>query len=348
MTNDLKISVIIPVRDHTGFLKKLLDSIRQNAPKEIGYEIIVVDDGSREDIAPLVEEYDVRYHREDASKGPAHARNIGAGMASAPLLFFLDADLEYPPGLMEHALNLLEQEPELAAISFIDQPFCKTDGIIKNYGSLIEYHFYQILVEHKPVARIFAFTTRNGIVRSEAFQEIGGFNEKYTTNAMEDYDFGKRLAGKFPVAMSNGPLIYHNFPSKLSGLLRNYWVRAKLFVPFYLDKRPTLDKAMTSRNEALLRLLGSGGLFLLLVGILLFGLFGKLAFLLSSLGAVMLMIYIVCLKDFIILVLTQSGSYLFLLNCLGIHLLSSVVIVAGAFYGLLEWFTSASEKQEHT
>ncbi len=337
MTNELKISIIIPVKDHTGFLTKLLTTIREHAPSQVNYEIIVVDDGSRENLDPLVTEYQVLYHREETSKGPAHARNVGAEMASAPLFFFLDADLEYPQGLMEHALSLLQQEPELAAISFIDHPYCVADGIIKNYGALIENYFYNKMVDGRPVARIQGFTTRNGIVKAEAFRAIGGFNESYTTNAMEDYEFGKRLAARFPVAMSNGPLIYHNFPTRLSGMLRNYWVRARLFVPYYLQHRPPLDKAMTSGDEALLRLLGTGALGVLVLALAL-GYFLILpTLLLGSIGGVLLLLYIYFIKEFLKSVIVHTGKYGIVLSCLGIHLLSSVVIVLGSLYGLAVW-----------
>ena len=337
MDNDLKISIIIPIKDHTDLLEKLLASITENAPADIGFEIIVVDDGSQDDLTSIIENYNVCYHREENSKGPACARNIGARMASAPLFFFFDADLEYPPGLMEHALHILEKEPELAAISFIDKPYRTGDGIIKNYGSLIEYHFYQIMVDGKPLSRVQMFTTRNGLIRADAFWETGGFDERYTTNAMEDYDFGKRLAAKYPVVMSNGPLIYHNFPEKISGLLRNYWVRARLFIPFYLERRPKLDRAMVSKNEGLLRILGFASVGFLGCGLFLLYFLLLPALFFCAVGTACLLAYIFCLKDFFKIVFYNSGSCIVVLQCLGIHLLSSIVIVLGAFYGLCNW-----------
>lgn len=113
--------------------------------------------------------------------------------------------------------------------------------------------------EEDELAPVQGFTTRNGAVRGTAaffFYAVGGFDTTFKTNAHEDYDFGKRLAAQFPVFMSRHPLVYHNFPTSLRRLLRNYWVRVTLFVPYYLRHRPPLDKTQTSRGEALIRMAG--------------------------------------------------------------------------------------------
>lgn len=338
MTESVQVSIIIPAKDHTAYLTKLLQGIRRHAPSDIGYEIIVVDDASQDDLAPLAREYGAICLREETSRGPAHARNVGAARARGALFFFLDADVEYAQGLMERAVTLLEENPELAAVSFIDQPYRRGDGVVRNYGALIEYYYYQELVGHKSWDRISAFTTRNGIVRAATFHEVGGFNEEYVTNAIEDYDFGKRLAARFPVAMSNGPLLYHNFPDSLRRLLRNYWVRTRLFVPFYLDKRPPLDKAMISTGEAALRTLGFCGVSLLVSAVPLV-LFGAAPALVATVaGLACLAVYVLRLREFLALVARHSGSVRFVATCVVIHVLSSIVIVLGGAWGLAACF----------
>src|SRR5690606_17232280 len=55
------------------------------------YELIVVDDGSTEDIRPVVEEYGGRYFRQN-NAGPGPARNLGSMLAEGDYLVFLDSD----------------------------------------------------------------------------------------------------------------------------------------------------------------------------------------------------------------------------------------------------------------
>jgi glycosyltransferase involved in cell wall biosynthesis len=62
-------------------------------------EVIVVDNASRDTTAQVARAAGVRVVREP-KPGIAYARNAGAGVASAPWLFFLDADTWVPPEVL--------------------------------------------------------------------------------------------------------------------------------------------------------------------------------------------------------------------------------------------------------
>ena len=102
------VSVIIPVYNGERFIKSAIEHVcAQNYP---ALELIVVDDGSTDDTAEIVEsvDVDVRFFRQD-NLGPAAARNRGLKDASGEFIFFLDADDYWPANtvnmLVEHILN---------------------------------------------------------------------------------------------------------------------------------------------------------------------------------------------------------------------------------------------------
>jgi glycosyltransferase involved in cell wall biosynthesis len=92
------ISVVIPARDAAATLADTLAALesQSGAPE---FEVIVVDDGSRDATASIAEGSPVVDRVLAISGGgPGRARNAGAAVARAPRLAFLDADCRPAPG----------------------------------------------------------------------------------------------------------------------------------------------------------------------------------------------------------------------------------------------------------
>jgi glycosyltransferase involved in cell wall biosynthesis len=90
--------VIIPARDAEATLPRALAGV---ADQELGsFEVIVVDNGSRDGTAVVAERSRVvtRVIRRSRGEGPGAARNAGAAAASGSVLAFLDADCRPAPG----------------------------------------------------------------------------------------------------------------------------------------------------------------------------------------------------------------------------------------------------------
>ena len=333
------VSIVIPVKDQIQYLQELLKSIHQHAPADIPYEVIVVDDGSQPPLQNDALPLPCRVIRIETSGGPAAARNCGAQAACGTILFFMDADVKYAPGVIEKVCATLEEHPDAAALSFINQSFTKGDSFIRSYGALIErFWFIAMLGNSGDVGNILGVTSRNGAVRKTAFEAVGGFDDRFKTNAHEDYDFGKRLSAVYPVLLTRTPTIYHRFPDRLARLLRNYWVRVSLFVPYYIQKRPALDKAQSSPQEGLLRMLGTAVPALAVLGFLPVP-FGSVAL---GATALVLVLYIWDARPFIIAAAAESTSACFAAKALGVHYLTSLVITAGGIWGLLRYVTGSN------
>ncbi|HET7695539.1 MAG TPA: glycosyltransferase family 2 protein [Vicinamibacterales bacterium] len=95
-----RLSVVIPAYNEARFIGTLLERIRRVdlAPLGVAPEIIVVDDGSRDDTAAIAEAVEgVRVIRMERNGGKGRAVRAGIEAAAGELLIIQDADLEYDP-----------------------------------------------------------------------------------------------------------------------------------------------------------------------------------------------------------------------------------------------------------
>ena len=86
-----KISIIVPVFNTGKYLKKCIDSLVNQSLKEI--EIIIVDDGSEENIKEIIKEYkDKIIYIKSPHKGIGYTRNTGIKKATGEYIGFVDSD----------------------------------------------------------------------------------------------------------------------------------------------------------------------------------------------------------------------------------------------------------------
>src|SRR5262245_8864525 len=117
-------SVIIPTHDRLELLKRTVQSIKQQSFRD--YEIVVVDDGSRDGTSDWLRENQswLRGIRQ-SNKGPGGARNAGAQVASGQYFAFLDSDdLWFPWTLDTFARIIDSHSPSLIAgrwVEFFDE-----------------------------------------------------------------------------------------------------------------------------------------------------------------------------------------------------------------------------------
>lgn len=93
----MDISIIIPTCNRADLVSQALASIHASATEAIGYEILLVDDGSCDEQARQLRELaqsqaHCRYIRLDDNSGPQVARNTGMDAAAGRFIKFLDSD----------------------------------------------------------------------------------------------------------------------------------------------------------------------------------------------------------------------------------------------------------------
>lgn len=90
------VSVIIPVYNRAHYIKECLDSVLSQTYKD--YEIIVVDDGSTDNVKEVLlpNMQQIRYiYKENG--GAASARNVGIMHAKGDYIAWLDSDDRWLP-----------------------------------------------------------------------------------------------------------------------------------------------------------------------------------------------------------------------------------------------------------
>jgi glycosyltransferase involved in cell wall biosynthesis len=89
------VSVVVPTRDRAGYLDVTLASLADQDFEE-PYEVIVVDDGSRDSTPDVIRRHGVRSLVHDPPRGPNAARNEGARVAESDLIALVDDDVFAP------------------------------------------------------------------------------------------------------------------------------------------------------------------------------------------------------------------------------------------------------------
>jgi glycosyltransferase involved in cell wall biosynthesis len=116
--NNPQISVIVPTFNRADYLIDTLTSIIQNNITPVAFELIVVDNNSKDNTAQAVDkfisqhpEHNIRYTVE-TQQGASHARNRGIQEANSPLMLFIDDDEIVTPNIIQKWLSFFEDHPK--------------------------------------------------------------------------------------------------------------------------------------------------------------------------------------------------------------------------------------------
>lgn len=199
----LLVSIIIPVFNQAHFTEPCLRALFHNTPDVC--EVIVVDNGSTDDTARLLERWQgrVRVLRNATNQGFARACNWGAAAASAPYLLFLNNDTEVQPGWLPPLLAMAAR-PSIGAVG---SRLLFPDGSIQHAGvvvverrghvSLLPRHAFigeaTELAVPRQATLMQVVTGACMLVNAACFWDAGGFDTAYW-NGCEDVDLCFKLA----------------------------------------------------------------------------------------------------------------------------------------------------------
>lgn len=196
-----RVSVVVPAFNAGRFLREALESALDQslAPSEV----VVVDDGSTDDTASVLEQFHGRIVRlRQSNAGQASARNRGVGSATGNLLAFLDADDIWSREKLERQVALFEGRPEVGLV-YCSMRELRTDGSPggRRQATLRGRCVQGVLLGQDGGA----ISGSTPVVRRELFEQLGGFAEDLVP--CEDTDLFWRAALRTELDFVDAPLV---------------------------------------------------------------------------------------------------------------------------------------------
>jgi len=204
------VAFVIPARNAAATLPMTLESVI--AQTNGSWEAIIVDGDSTDDTPAQVtgwEAHDPRIHSvRQKSPGLAAARNVGASLARATNLVFLDADDLIAPDYLAVMLEVAERSKD-AVLVHCAGAYLTPDARIGPTVIPTNSGYFRHLVEHNP------FFVHSCMLKRTVFAAVGGFDE--SLQGAEDWDLWQRMArAELPFAFTDRSLtLYRMRPESM-------------------------------------------------------------------------------------------------------------------------------------
>lgn len=148
-----KFSIIIPIYNVEKYITKCLDSVFNQTLKD--YEVIVVNDGTKDNSMDLVANYPVHIINQK-NQGLSAARNNGVKKATGDYLIFLDSDDYLEKDLLKELSKSLKNTPDVvrfqikevfedetkSPIIYNEEGFTNLNGK-EAFSQIVKYHFVE-------------------------------------------------------------------------------------------------------------------------------------------------------------------------------------------------------------
>lgn len=196
------VSVIIPAYNAEVFIGRTLESVISQTYKNL--EIIVVDDGSQDRTAEIVESFMQIDSRivlfKQVNAGVAAARNLAIAKSSGEFIAPIDADdIWYPEKIEKQVQCLLASHPNVGLVYNWSVLVDEEDVIIGQYEP---QHYFQFLTAEGNAYPALLYMNIIGnasvpLIRRSCFEKVGGYNcelKQQNAQGCEDWDIYLRIA----------------------------------------------------------------------------------------------------------------------------------------------------------
>lgn len=225
------LSVVLATYNREETMRTTLRLLGQQTLPKNKYEVIVIDDGSKDNTVDMVREfintadYDIRLlHHEN--RGPGYTQNRGIREARGPWVLLMADDIHAFPGMLEAHYRMHEQHPDpnIAVAGKVTQsPHMPQTVFLKNWNPFR----YDQLEQLEELSYI-NFWACNISVKRQFMLDHGMFLERRAA-AHEDVELGWRLykSGGLRVLYSKEAAAYHYHEENLDAACRRAYQRGK-------------------------------------------------------------------------------------------------------------------------
>ena len=229
MENSPLVSVIVPAYNAEQFITRTLDSVLNQTYRNL--EVLVVDDGSKDRTAEIVEEIAIKDSRvsllRQQNSGVAKARNLAIVNARGEYIAPVDADdIWYPEKIEKQIEVFLNSEPSVGLVYawsvFIDE----SDRVTNRSNAIDSFHFSNIAsVEGEVylplIYRNFIGNSSVPLIRKSCLNKVGNYNEllkEQDAQGCEDWDLQLRIAEFYQYKVVPNFLVgYRRYSNSMSG-----------------------------------------------------------------------------------------------------------------------------------
>ena len=189
-----RVSVVVPSFNHADFVGEAMESVYAQTLGDL--ELIVVDDGSRDDSRRRIEDRPdarlVTHFQENQGAHAAINRGIELSADSSEYIAILNSDDVYRPRWLERAVARLDADPEAGfCAGRLEFPGDEDGDKRRWYAAAMEYYLQSGDVVRSLVHRNFIMTTSNVVLRKSVLETTGLFRP---LRYVHDVDLFLRLA----------------------------------------------------------------------------------------------------------------------------------------------------------
>jgi glycosyltransferase involved in cell wall biosynthesis len=231
-SDEIDFSIVIPAYNRPEQLSRCLESIATLKYPPTHFEVIVVDDGSTADLAPVVVPFLDRMYitlLRQTNSGPATARNAGAVAATGRYVVFTDDDCRPERGWLRALADKLAVNPESAVGG------TTANGLPDNLFSTASQAMVDYLYRrwNRDPDDAFFIASNNLAVERACFLEFGGFDVSFPLAAAEDRELCNRWRSRHGrLVYAPDALVHHYHALSMKSFLVqhfNYGRGAKVF-----------------------------------------------------------------------------------------------------------------------
>ena len=226
----MKVAVVSAVYNEEKHIGRLIESLLAQTRKPD--EIVIVDDGSKDSTAEIIERYVKQYAVirliRNSNQGPAASRNIGWRAAQADIAIFTDGDC-VPDGDWIEKLLVRFSSDEIGSVAGTYRTLNTESLLARFVGYEIAWRYRKAPVE------VDVHGAYNLAVRKNVLEEMQGFEEAYKVPSGEDWDLTHRISRKYKILFAPDAIVAHAHPEAFWPYMRNQVRRGFDRMKFYSD-----------------------------------------------------------------------------------------------------------------